>query len=158
MADPQEPHHGTAPSQGERDENRLDAAGYDTQPPPSERGRSHPNMGNHDDPAPEREGWREFDATAEWQGDEAYPASDTAPEPESEIEPRGPAPQDLLAAATEALEAVDGLDTAGISIEQRGDTLYLRGSAATRAESRHAEEALLRITGVGRVDNLLDGS
>ncbi len=157
MPDPKEPHHGTAPSQGERDENRQDAAGYDTQPPPAQRGQMHPNHGNADEAAPEREGWREFDATTDWQGDVPYPAEDPRPEPEADIEATGPATADLLVAATEALEAVDGLDTSGITVEQRGDTIYLRGSAATRADVRHAEETVLRISGIGRVENLLDG-
>lgn len=156
MADPKEPHHGNAPSQGEFDEARLDAAGYDTQPPPSRKGRTHPNPGNHDYPAPEREGWREFDADAEWQGDAPYPLENTGPEPESEIDSEGPAPQDLLVAATEALERLDGLDTSGMTVEHRGDTIYLRGSAATLQDARHAEEALLRIPGIDRVENLLD--
>lgn len=154
--DPDEPHHGTAPSQGARDETRTDAGGFDTQPPPAPRERMHPNPGHHDYAAPEREGWREFDAGADWQGDAPYPAGDTGAEPETEIDAEGAAPDDLLIAATEALEAIDGLDTSGITVEQRGDTIYLRGSAATEADARRAEEALLRLSGVGRVENLLD--
>lgn len=158
MPDPKEPHHGTAPSQGKRDEARLDAAGYDTQPPPSRAGRTHPNPGNHDDPAPEREGWREFDADVAWQGDAPYPAPDSTPEPEATVEAEGVPPDDLLGAATTALDGIDGLNTRGITLEQRGDTVYLRGSAATPQDARRAQDALLRIAGIGRVENLLDGT
>lgn len=151
-----EPHHGTSPSQGEHDDQRLDAGGYDTQPPPAQTGQTHPNLGNQDDPAPEREGWREFDANVEWQGDTPYPAEDFGPEPETTVDATGDAPADLLIAATEALDRLHGIDTGAITVEQRGDTLYLRGRAASQAQSRHAEQALLRIRGVGRVENLLD--
>lgn len=157
MPDRPEPHHGTAPSQGVRDDIRTDAAGFDTQPTPAPPERQHPNRGNSDGPAPEDEGWTDpaVAADAPWQGDVPYPDEDPNASPPPDLLRQGPETGDPLAAAAAALDGLDGLDPSDLSVEIRGDTAVLRGTAATAADARQAEAALLQVPGIARVENLL---
>jgi hypothetical protein len=72
MPDPKD----QTPKDAEDREGRTDAAGFDVTPPPGAQDIGSKNPGLSDDPMPEREGWREFDATAEWTGDDPYPEED----------------------------------------------------------------------------------
>lgn len=158
-----------APSQGADGARRTDAAGYDVAPPPSPPRPAGQNPGLATEDSPERMDFREFGADAAWTDDtpapdaleaDANPAAAEGvalrlgddPGEGTEIEARG---DDLIEAVTRAIEEVELLDLWDVSVETRGDTVILRGSAATPEDRDRAAELAGAVRGVARVENLI---
>lgn len=143
--------------------DRTDRAGFDTQLPPGVGQERAGNPGSQDGRPVENDGWREFHPAGEfggeWTADEPYPGRTADPDAEQEeaeapVEARASG-GDLLAAVSDALEADAELDATDISVEQRGGTIYLRGSAATPEDRERAAEIAASVEGVEEVENLL---
>ncbi|WP_096786496.1 BON domain-containing protein [Rhodobacter sp. CZR27] len=143
------------------DTGRTDASGYDVEPPP-EVGTEHTHdIGLSDEDAP-HQGWREFDGRGEWLGDRPYPGASDAEEEEAEDldeEDAGTAAEapvaDIAEAVTALIEDDAAIDVADLSVEVRGTTVILRGSAATEEDRERAGDRAASVPGVGMVDNEL---
>lgn len=157
-----------AQSQGADGPRRTDAAGYDVTPPPSPPRPAGQNPGLATEDSPERMDFREFGADAEWTDDapapdaleaDANPAASEGvalplgddPGEGTDLDPDG----DLIEAVTRAIEEIELLDLWDVSVETRGDTIILRGSAATPEDRDRAAELAGAVRGVGRVENLI---
>lgn len=148
------------------DTGRTDASGYDVDPPPDARTRHSHDIGLSDEDA-EHQGWREFDSTVEWEGEEPYPA-EPATDVEEAAEEEALADEDLShdtgeeAPVADLAEAVTALleddleiDVADLSVEVRGATVILRGSAGSAEDSERAAERAAGVPGVRAVENEL---
>ncbi|MFC7703301.1 BON domain-containing protein [Plastorhodobacter daqingensis] len=152
-----------APETGTHDrDERQDKAGFDTSPPPTDPGQSHRNPGLHDGPPPEQEGWREFDVdspSGTWVGDAPYPGpppttDEEAAIPEDDV-PQRDAGADILLTLTAVLEEDVTLEIDDLSVEVRGTTVILRGSAARPEDRERAADLAGNIGAVERVENLI---
>ncbi|WP_145105607.1 BON domain-containing protein [Cereibacter sediminicola] len=154
------------PERDIEDTGRTDASGYDVDPPPDAVTRHSHDIGLSDEDAA-HQGWREFDSTTEWEGDEPYPAEpatedeeaaeEEALEDEDLSDDTGEAAPvaDLAEAVTAVLEDDPGIDVTDLSIEVRGATVILRGSAGSAEDRERAAERAARVPGVRSVDNEL---
>ncbi len=146
---------------------RSDAAGYDVEAPPAAYPHGTGNPGLHDEPAVERDGWREIDTDREfgdeWLADTPYPGPANQGETEQlEQEVEAPANiaagTDLLETVTAALEDDLTLEVFDLSVETRGSTVILRGSAETLEARQRAVAIASAVPGVEHVEDLLSAS
>lgn len=157
-----------APSQGADGPRRTDAAGFDVKPPPAPPQPAGQNPGLATEASPETMDFREFDSGADWTDTDPPPdrlEADANPAAAEGISlPLGDDPGemtgiesegDLIEAVTTAIEEAELLDLWDVSVERRGDTVVLRGSAATPEDRDRAGELAGAISGVGRVENLI---
>ena len=150
MPDPEDP----TPEAAQDRDTRTDAAGFDVTPPPGTRDIGNKSHGLSDGPPPDREGWREFDATAEWKGDAPYPAEADEPETDADL-PDQAASGDVVEQVATLLEQDADTLIDDLSVEKRGATIVLRGIAASQADRARAEDLALSVPGVETVDNQL---
>ncbi|MFD1913315.1 BON domain-containing protein [Halodurantibacterium flavum] len=138
------------------DDTRTDAAGYDITPPPLRPDQHSENPGLHDEVAPAQEGWREFDTErdpADWKADEPYPETPDAEEATLDDLPDLPE-GDLSERIITLLEDSD-LTISDLSVERKGTTIILRGTAETNADRARAVDLAVAVPGVDHVENLL---
>lgn len=146
-------------------EERQDAAGYDVAAVP---GLGHGHSGNpglHDEPSVEEDGWRTSDTNREfdwenWRGDEPYPgrgdrADAEADEDAGEVGEIHAEGGDVLETVTDLLTDHPELDITDVSVEVRGDTVILRGSAGSGADRERAGDMARAVPGVAHVENLM---